>query len=93
MTAACRPVLLIGDHQQLRPSVACHELTLRHNFNVSLFERCFNNGVPFVRLRTQRRMRPEISRLIRDIYPTLRGAFIDYCRTFNSNRPSSKDDC
>ena len=58
-------MLLIGDHQQLRPSVACHELTLGPKLDVSLFERCFNNQVPFVRLRTQRRMRPSISRLIK----------------------------
>ena len=52
---------------------------LRYDFNVSLFERALNNKAPFVRLRTQRRMRPSIARLIKPIYadlidhPTTRG--------------------
>ena len=71
INASTQQLLLIGDHQQLRPSAACHELTLRYAFNVSLFERALNNDVPFVRLRTQRRMRPAISRLIAPIYPDL----------------------
>jgi len=71
LTTSTQQLLLIGDHQQLRPSVACHELTLRYAFNVSLFERALNNDVPFVRLRTQRRMRPSIARLIAPIYSDL----------------------
>ena len=71
LTGSTQQLLLIGDHQQLRPSAACHELTLRYGFNVSLFERALNNDVPFVRLRTQRRMRPAISRLIAPIYSDL----------------------
>ncbi|KAL1516027.1 hypothetical protein AB1Y20_002640 [Prymnesium parvum] len=65
-------VLLIGDHKQLRPSVACFELTLNYGLDISLFERCLNKKVPFVCLRTQRRMRPAISRLVHPIYPELR---------------------
>ena len=65
-------LLLIGDHQQLRPSVACYELSQKFGLTVSLFERACNNGAPLVRLRTQRRMRPTISRLIKPLYPELR---------------------
>ena len=72
-------LLLIGDHQQLRPSAACHELALHYGLTVSLFERALNNNVPYVRLRTQRRMRPQISRLLSPIYPEL----IDHPSTFN----------
>ena len=71
INASTQQLLLIGDHQQLRPGVACHELTLTYSLDVSLFERALNNHVPFVRLRTQRRMRPSISRLILPIYPDL----------------------
>ena len=71
INASTQQLLLIGDHQQLRPSAACHELTLKYGLNVSLFERALNNDVPYVRLRTQRRMRPSISRLIRPIYKDL----------------------
>ena len=40
LNASTQQLLLIGDHQQLRPSVACHELTLpRYSLSVSLFER------------------------------------------------------
>ena len=128
INASTQQLLLIGDHQQLRPSAACHELTLRYGITgaccvrrpvlapshrrpspsspprhklstppllpppsptplplptlaatprrhprraVSLFERLFNNKVPYVRLRTQRRMRPSIAKLIAPIYPEL----------------------
>ena len=56
---------LSGDHQQLRPSPTVHRLAVEYNLDVSLFERMINNGVPYERLRTQHRMRPEISRLLK----------------------------
>ena len=71
INASTQQLLLIGDHQQLRPSVACHELALRYGLNVSLFERALNNRASYVKLRTQRRMRPSVARLIAPIYPDL----------------------
>ena len=68
-------LVLIGDHQQLRPKVENFDLQRRHQLNVSMFERLVNNGVPHVTLDTQHRMRPEFSRLLRPtIYRTLHDA-------------------
>ena len=64
-------LILIGDHQQLRPSNAVYELSTKYNLEISLFERLINTGVEHVTLNTQHRMRPEISALIRPIYPDL----------------------
>ncbi|CAM1296818.1 ZNFX1 (predicted) [Pycnogonum litorale] len=57
-------LILIGDHQQLRPSPTVYELAKIYNLDVSLFERLITNGVDYVKLTTQHRMRPEIARLI-----------------------------
>ncbi|CAM1296813.1 znfx1 (predicted) [Pycnogonum litorale] len=57
-------LILIGDHQQLRPSPAVYELAKKYNLDVSLFERLIKNDVDHVKLITQHRMRPEIARLI-----------------------------
>jgi hypothetical protein len=75
----------IGDHQQLRPSVTnFKELSLEsdkgklHQLDKSQFERLSVGElgrplVPIAQLNVQRRMRPEISTLIREtVYPTLR---------------------
>lgn len=61
----------VGDHQQLRPrsQVTVHEQNM--GWGVSLFERLVNNQVDFQMLRKQRRMRWEVSRLLRPIYPAL----------------------
>lgn len=73
-------MILIGDHQQLRPKVQNYKLNVDnmktdHNFNVSLFERLVKAGtLPFGRLSSQHRMRPEISGLIKPFYPNLRDA-------------------
>ncbi|KAI6651709.1 NFX1-type zinc finger-containing protein 1 isoform b precursor [Oopsacas minuta] len=64
-------LILIGDHQQLRPSNAVHELSKRYKLEISLFERLVTRGVDHVTLNTQHRMRPEISALIKPIYPGL----------------------
>ena len=64
-------VVLIGDHEQLRPGTAVFRLATRYNLDVSLFERLVKNGVEHVTLETQRRMRPNMSRLVRSIYPNL----------------------
>lgn len=62
---------MIGDHQQLRPTVNIYELAKDFNFNISMFERLLKNNFEYVMLLNQRRMRPEISKLPRQIYPEL----------------------
>lgn len=73
----------IGDHQQLRPQINNYKLSLEsphgHNFQLdrSQFERLAVGvaeapGVPIAQLNVQRRMRPQISTLLREtIYPNL----------------------
>jgi superfamily I DNA and/or RNA helicase len=68
-------LILLGDHLQLRPSVAEYELATKYKLEISLFERLISGGIEHVTLRCQRRMRPSISRLISDIYPSLQ----DHC--------------
>eukprot|EP00928_Gymnodinium_smaydae_P029320 TRINITY_DN2210_c0_g1_i1.p1 TRINITY_DN2210_c0_g1~~TRINITY_DN2210_c0_g1_i1.p1 ORF type:complete len:1618 (+),score=446.07 TRINITY_DN2210_c0_g1_i1:549-5402(+) len=65
-------VILIGDHQQLRPSTAVYRLSKNFHFDVSLFERLIKNGCAHVTLEQQRRMHPSISRLMKPLYPNLR---------------------
>ncbi|KAL2862412.1 uncharacterized protein BJX67DRAFT_297384 [Aspergillus lucknowensis] len=80
-------VILIGDHQQLRPQIQNYELSReskagqQYSLDRSLFERLVepDDGVgvqiPFCTLETQRRMHPSISRLVRDtLYPRLQDA-------------------
>ncbi|OJJ60485.1 hypothetical protein ASPSYDRAFT_173156 [Aspergillus sydowii CBS 593.65] len=80
-------VILIGDHQQLRPQIQNYELSRESNsgkaysLDRSLFERLVDpdDGVgvqiPFCTLETQRRMHPSMSRLVRDtLYPRLQDA-------------------
>ncbi|XP_039610297.1 NFX1-type zinc finger-containing protein 1-like isoform X2 [Polypterus senegalus] len=64
LTAACEHLILIGDHQQLRPSATVYELAKNFNLEVSLFERLIRMGIPYVRLNYQHRMRPEIAKLL-----------------------------
>ncbi|XP_061109480.1 NFX1-type zinc finger-containing protein 1-like isoform X2 [Conger conger] len=64
LTSACQHLILIGDHQQLRPSTAVYELAKDFNLEVSLFERLVHMDVPYVRLDYQHRMRPEIAKLL-----------------------------
>uniref|UniRef100_A0A6J0UWU2 NFX1-type zinc finger-containing protein 1 n=1 Tax=Pogona vitticeps TaxID=103695 RepID=A0A6J0UWU2_9SAUR len=64
LSSACQHLILIGDHQQLRPSANVFDLARNFNLEVSLFERMVKVGLPFVRLNFQHRMRPEIARLL-----------------------------
>ncbi|CAJ0935708.1 unnamed protein product [Ranitomeya imitator] len=64
LSAACQHLILIGDHQQLRPSANVYDLAKNFNLEVSLFERLIQSDLPFVRLDYQHRMRPEIARLL-----------------------------
>jgi hypothetical protein len=82
----------IGDHEQLRPSVSnFEELSLesergkQHQLDRSQFERLSIGEVgrplvPVAQLKIQRRMRPEISTLIRE---TLYARLLDHNSTFN----------
>ncbi|XP_054258411.1 NFX1-type zinc finger-containing protein 1-like isoform X2 [Macrosteles quadrilineatus] len=72
LSVHCQHLILIGDHKQLRPSVADYKIGKDCNLEVSLFERLINNGINLHTLTTQHRMRPEISKLlVPTIYPTL----------------------
>lgn len=75
-------VISIGDHEQLRPQINNYNLSmesqrgLSYQLDRSQFERLSigESGrppFPVAQLNVQRRMRPEISRLIRPIYPRL----------------------
>ncbi|XP_067856938.1 NFX1-type zinc finger-containing protein 1-like [Heptranchias perlo] len=64
LSSACEHLILIGDHQQLRPSATVYELAQSFNLEVSLFERLIRMNVQFVRLNYQHRMRPEIAELL-----------------------------
>ncbi|KAL4865893.1 hypothetical protein BDV12DRAFT_210786 [Aspergillus spectabilis] len=72
----------IGDHRQLRPQIQNHSLSLETSTGLkwqldrSQFERraVGEPGLkpaPVAQLNVQRRMRPEISQLIRSVYPNL----------------------
>ncbi|MCJ1396231.1 hypothetical protein MMC18_009120 [Xylographa bjoerkii] len=75
--------ILIGDHEQLRPQINNYELQhdnprgKRYSLDISLFERLVrpqigNLQVPLCTLKTQRRMHPSISELVRvPLYPDL----------------------
>jgi hypothetical protein len=62
-------VILIGDHQQLRPKCNSYNLTVDggngYDLDRSLFERLVRKGFPHTTLTKQHRMRPEISSIIR----------------------------
>ncbi|NXS19834.1 ZNFX1 protein, partial [Mystacornis crossleyi] len=60
----CQHLVLIGDHQQLQPSANVYDLAKNFNLEVSLFERLIKVDFPFVCLKYQHRMRPEIAQLI-----------------------------
>ncbi|KAH7335672.1 hypothetical protein B0J17DRAFT_667287 [Rhizoctonia solani] len=73
-------IVMIGDPLQLRPSVNSYKLatdnpTTGHiwRFDQSLMERLSSSGFPMSQIDVQRRMRPEVSVLIRkSLYPNLK---------------------
>ena len=71
LTKGCQHLILIGDHQQLRPTPAVYELATKYKLDVSLFERMVNVGIQCERLSAQHRMRPEIAALMKHIYKDL----------------------
>ncbi|KAI8900700.1 P-loop containing nucleoside triphosphate hydrolase protein [Globomyces pollinis-pini] len=90
-------LIMIGDHFQLRPHLALHSLSAESNtgkkyqLDLSLFERLQNPNYkfPLQTLEVQRRMRPEISELIRKtLYPSLSDSIMVEDR---ENVPGVKD--
>ncbi|OQE43716.1 hypothetical protein PENCOP_c003G04699 [Penicillium coprophilum] len=76
MTPDTKHLILIGDHQQLRPKINSYTLSTEkgdgYDLNVSLFERLIHAGFPHTTLMKQHRMCPEISNLVRNLtYPGL----------------------
>lgn len=76
MTPETKHLILIGDHQQLRPKINSYSLSTEkgdgYDLNVSLFERLIHVGFPHTTLAKQHRMCPEISSLVRNLtYPGL----------------------
>ena len=62
-------LILVGDHQQLRPSVQYAALERApYHLNISLFERLVRNKLEYRILTRQRRMKPEIRRMLKPIY-------------------------
>lgn len=85
MTPHTKQLILIGDHQQLRPKVDNYALTVAkgdgYDLNRSLFERLIMSGLPHTTLNQQHRMCPEISSLVRHLtYPNLLDAPQTRCR-------------
>ncbi|KAH7410083.1 P-loop containing nucleoside triphosphate hydrolase protein [Phaeosphaeria sp. MPI-PUGE-AT-0046c] len=73
VTAGCFPslehLILVGDHQQLRPHTQVHAFEDEpYYLNLSLFERLVRNDVAYSTLTKQRRMIPEVRRLLAPIY-------------------------
>lgn len=76
VTVACveslEHLILVGDHQQLQGHCAVQDLEGDPFYlNISMFERLVRNQVDFQRLSRQRRMAPEIRRLLAPIYTNL----------------------
>ncbi|KAG5490345.1 hypothetical protein JKF63_00465 [Porcisia hertigi] len=67
MTDSLKQIILIGDHYQLQPKVDTFQYEKINHLNLSLFERLAQKIQP-IRLTEQRRMHPDISRLIRPFY-------------------------
>ncbi|RXG56748.1 NFX1-type zinc finger-containing protein 1 [Armadillidium vulgare] len=73
LSESCQHLILIGDHQQLRPKPEVYELSLHYQMDTSFFERMIRNGVLYHTLEYQHRMRPAISNLlVPTVYPNLK---------------------
>ncbi|KAF3216751.1 hypothetical protein TWF106_008152 [Orbilia oligospora] len=76
LIVACYPsiqqLVLVGDHKQLKGHCNVSELEKPpYNLSISMFERLVKNNVEYTMLKKQRRMRPEIRRILMPIYPDL----------------------
>ncbi|KAL4882176.1 P-loop containing nucleoside triphosphate hydrolase protein [Aspergillus karnatakaensis] len=88
-----KQLIMIGDHQQLRPKINNYALSvekgLGYDLNCSLFERLVLSGYPHSTLAKQHRMVPEISTLVRNLtYPDL----LDGDKTMNRPAPRGLQD-
>ena len=86
LTQNTRHLIMIGDHQQLRPNPYNYEISSKYKFDISMFERLINNNVPKVGLEFQRRMRPEFADFIRLIY---KSSYLDHQTSFT--KPNVKE--
>ena len=68
LTPKVNHLILIGDHQQLRPKPYNYEIATKYNFDISMFERLINNDIPYAHLKYQRRMKPKFANFVRIIY-------------------------
>ena len=75
LTKSCQHLILIGDHQQLRPNPTVYELCRNYNLDISLFERLIKNGIDYNKLDIQHRMLPAISGLL---VPHIYDSLIDH---------------
>jgi hypothetical protein len=66
-----RRCIMVGDHQQLKPSVQAYELAQRKHLDTSAFERLTLLGVPTPVLRFQSRMIPAVLGPVLQHYPML----------------------
>lgn len=73
-------IILIGDHNQLRPKTESYQLCVRNRLDISLFERLILNDLPHGTLSMQHRMRPEISALLT---PSVYRELFDHPSVFN----------
>ncbi|EGG25206.1 NF-X1-type zinc finger-containing protein [Cavenderia fasciculata] len=64
-------LIMIGDHEQLKPTNSVYQLAKKYQLDLSLFERIIRNGMNYKTLYTQRRMVPNISQNILAIYPKM----------------------
>lgn len=72
LSSGCEHLILIGDHQQLRPKPAVYKLGKKYGLDISLFERLILNNIHYKQLQVQHRMRPEIADNLRFIYKDLK---------------------
>eukprot|EP00057_Strongylocentrotus_purpuratus_P033906 XP_793224.3 PREDICTED: NFX1-type zinc finger-containing protein 1-like [Strongylocentrotus purpuratus] len=90
LNASCQQLILIGDHQQLRPKPNVYYLAKKYHLDVSLFERLINNEFPSSQLELQYRMRIELSDLMRrNFYDNLRDH--DTVKRYGSVKAVQKD--
>ena len=64
LTPSCQQLIMIGDHQQLRPAYNDYKTARQYKINISLFERLIRSQFPYRTLQYQHRMRPSISKLL-----------------------------
>ncbi|XP_052107137.1 NFX1-type zinc finger-containing protein 1-like [Mytilus californianus] len=72
LSKRCEHLILIGDHQQLKPKPTVYKLAREYNLDLSLFERLANNKLDVQCLAHQHRMRRKISNMMKIIYPNLK---------------------